>query len=56
MRLLQSPAIWKISHGTESTGISDVNKNIFMERNVVVVHSATKAKATSKVSQGQAFT
>lgn len=52
-----APAIWKISHGTESTGIPDINKKIFMERNVVVVvHSATKAKATSKVSQGQNFT
>ena len=50
-----APAIWKISHGTESTGISDGNKKIFMERNVVVVHSNTKAKATSKVSQGQTF-
>lgn len=50
-----APAIWKISHGTESTGISDGNKKIFMERNVVVVHSNTKAKDTSKVSQGQTF-
>ncbi len=47
--------IWKISHGTESTGISDANKKIFMERNVVVVHSATRAKATSKETQGEAF-
>lgn len=49
------PAVWKISHGTESTGISEANKNIFEQRNVVVVHSATKAKAASKMSQGQAF-
>lgn len=50
-----APAIWKISHGTKSTGISDENKKIFLERNVVVVHSTTKAKAVSKISQGQAF-
>lgn len=51
-----SPSIWKISHGTESTGISDKNKQIFMDRGVVVVHSTTKAKATSKMSQGESFT
>jgi len=50
-----APAIWKISHGTESTGISDANKQIFLERNIVVVHSATRAKATSKVTQGHSF-
>lgn len=50
-----SPAIWKISHGTESTGISDENKARFEERQVVVVHSTTKAKAQSKVTQGQGF-
>lgn len=51
----ETPAIWKISHGTESTGISEANKIIFEGRKVAVVHSATKAKASSKVSQGQAF-
>jgi hypothetical protein len=51
-----SPSFWKISHGTESTGISDQNKQIFMDRKVIVVHSTTKPKATSKVSQGEAFT
>ncbi len=50
------PTIWKISHGTESTGISDVHKKLFLERNVVVVHSGTKAKGVSKVSQGKLFT
>lgn len=50
-----SPAIWKISHGTESTGISDENKAIFEARNVVVVRRKTKAKAMSKITQGQAF-
>ncbi len=50
-----APAIWKISEGTDSTGISTDNKQIFLERQVAVVHSTTSAKATSKVSQGQAF-
>lgn len=50
------PAIWKISHGTESTGLSVTNKKIFIERNVVVVHSKTNAKAGSSVSQGDNFT
>lgn len=50
-----SPAIWKISEGTESTGISDAYKQIFLERQVVVVHSTTRAKASSRVSQGQLF-
>lgn len=50
-----TPSIWKISHGTETTGISEDNKIIFERRSVVVVHSATKAKATSRITQGQAF-
>ena len=51
----RTPAIWKISHGTENTGISDAKKIIFENRSVVVVHSATKAKAVSRTTQGQAF-
>lgn len=50
-----APAIWKVSHGKESTGISDANKIIFERRNVIVVHSQTKAKGQSKVNQGQNF-
>ena len=50
-----SPSIWKISHGTDATGISEFNKRVFEKRKVVVVHSQTKAKATSKVTQGQSF-
>lgn len=49
------PAIWKISHGTESTGISYTNKMIFEKRKVTVVHGTTKAKASSKVTQGVHF-
>lgn len=50
-----SPAIWKISHGTAATGISDENKAIFERRKVAVVHSSTAAKAGSKVTQGEYF-
>ena len=50
-----TPAIWKVSHGTENTGISEANKIIFESRNVIVVHSHTKAKGQSKVNQGQNF-
>lgn len=50
-----TPAIWKISHGTESTGISDTNKRIFAARHVVVVQQETAAKGQSKITQGQNF-
>lgn len=50
-----TPAIWKISHGKKATGISNQNKILFENRNVVVVSSKTKAKASSNISQGQAF-
>lgn len=49
------PAIWKISHGTASTGISNKNKLIFENRKVAVVHGETKAKGTSSVTQGDNF-
>lgn len=49
------PSIWKISEGTESSVISVEDKKIFLDRNVVVVHSYTRAKGTSKVTQGQHF-
>ncbi len=51
-----SPAIWKISHGTHNTGISDEIKQILLDRRVIAVNSLTNAKATSKVSQGELFT
>jgi MoxR-like ATPase len=51
----RTPAIWKISHGTESTGVSDAHKKIFEDRKVIAVNSRTKAKGTSKVSQGDNF-
>lgn len=50
-----TPAIWKISHGTEFTGIPDEYKPVFERRRVVVVHSETKAKAVSRITQGQNF-
>ena len=50
------PSIWKISHGTESTTyISDKNRKIFEERNVIVVNRETKAKVGSNVLQGDYF-
>ncbi|GLC31122.1 AAA family ATPase [Clostridium omnivorum] len=49
----ETPAIWKISHGTDC--ISDAEAKIFEENHVIVVHKDTKAKATSKVSQGESF-
>ena len=45
------PAIWKISHGA----ISDQIRIEFEERKVAVVNSETRAKATSKITQGQCF-
>lgn len=45
------PSIWKISEGS----ISEENRKVFEERKVAVVHSETKAKATSKIPQGQSF-
>ena len=50
------PAIWKISEGTDSTGIALSLRQIFLKRQVVVVHSTTKAKGSLKYTQGQAFT
>ena len=50
-----TPAIWKISHGTDQTGISDENKRIFEKHHVVVVHQTTAAKGQSKITQGQNF-
>lgn len=49
----ETPAIWKISHGKDC--ISDAEVKIFEENHVIVVHKDTKAKATSKVSQGESF-
>ncbi len=41
----------EISHGS----ILDINRAIFGDRKVAVVISTTKAKAVSKVSQGESF-
>ncbi len=49
------PKIWKISHGTDATGIEKSLRDKFAERNVVVVHSLTKPIATTKTSQGDYF-
>lgn len=49
----EAPVIWKISHGTDC--ISDSEAKIYETNHVIVVHKYTKAKATSKVSQGESF-
>ncbi|UED72212.1 AAA family ATPase [Brevibacillus sp. DP1.3A] len=49
----ETPAIWKISHGPDV--ISDAEAKIFEKNHVIVVHKDTKAKATSKMSQGESF-
>lgn len=46
-----TPAIWKISHGD----ISQTNRTIFEQRCVAVIHSQTRGKGISKVSQGESF-
>lgn len=46
-----TPAIWKISHGD----ISQANRAIFEQRCVAVIHSTTRGKGLSKVSQGESF-
>lgn len=50
-----SPVIWKISHGTDATGVSKEIKEDLLRRNVVGMHGETRAKATSKITQGEAF-
>lgn len=45
------PSIWKISQGS----ISEENRVIFEERNVVVVAGDTLAKGVSKIKQGENF-
>jgi GTPase subunit of restriction endonuclease len=46
-------SIWKISHGPEY--ISEAEAKMFDSKHVIVVHKDTKAKAISKVSQGESF-
>ena len=47
--------IWKISHGTDKTGIPLTIQAKLRERQVICVHSSTKALATSGISQGELF-
>ncbi len=51
----QAPVIWKISHGTESTGIPKSIKKILEERHVIVVNKDTRAKAGMQAAQGESF-
>ncbi len=50
------PAIWKISHETDSVSMSDQNKQLFLERNVIVVQSMTSANASTNALQEELFT
>ena len=45
-----TPTFWKISHGTDC--ISDADFDVFENRNVIVVHKDTDAKAKASVPQG----
>ncbi|MGN1381570.1 MAG: AAA family ATPase [Eubacterium sp.] len=47
--------IWKISEGTELTGVPEEYRKELEQRKVVTVDKYTKAKAGSAVSQGQNF-
>lgn len=47
--------IWKISHGTDNTSISEKYRLIFENRKVVVVHKDTRAKGFSSHKQGDDF-
>lgn len=46
-----TPAIWKISHGS----VSRENRIIFEKRSVVAMGRGTRAKAGSKIAQGESF-
>ncbi len=50
-----APVIWKISHGTNSTGVSKELRDIFEKRKVVTMNRYTHPLATSKISQGESF-
>ncbi len=50
------PQIWKISHGTDATGVKKDLREKFAERQVVAVNGVTESMASSKISQGKMFT
>ncbi len=47
--------LWKISHGTDSTGVSEQFREIFESRKIIVVAKDTKSKGVSSISQGDDF-
>ncbi len=49
------PTIWKISHGTDSTGVKKELREKFAERHVVAVDGTTKAILSQGPTQGQMF-
>jgi len=51
---VSTPAIWKVSHGTD--WITQAEDKIFEDKHVIVVDRYTKAKGAGKISQGENFT
>ena len=51
----RSVRIWKISEGSNSTGLSDEIKEKLMQRSAVAVHGETKAMIGMPISQGESF-
>lgn len=49
------PFFWKISHGTNNTGLSKVEREDCERRNVITLHSKTPGAGTSRISQGDLF-
>ncbi|WP_303836720.1 AAA family ATPase [Ruminococcus flavefaciens] len=49
------PVIWKISHGSNRTGIPEHLRPVFEERKVVVVNQKTSSLASQKKTQGESY-
>lgn len=47
--------IWKISHGTDETGIPEEYKKKLEERKAICMHSSTQSLAKVKLTQGEDF-
>ena len=49
------PHFWKISHGTNNTGLGKADREDCENRNVITLHSKTTGAGTSRISQGDLF-
>ena len=49
------PVIWKMSHGTSGTGLSDKDKKAMEAKKIIRIHSGTQALGTNRISQGEDF-